>query len=120
MQLNDLIVQRIKFFRTKQKISQDTLSKRAGLELKYINKIENKKIGITIATLENIIIKGLNISYSEFFDFPKIEDADENHEQAIAKFNDEELKEMLLKFLNFSDEFEDKLKKIKQNLNTKQ
>lgn len=116
MQLSELIVERIKFFRQKQKLSQDSLSKRAELELKYINKIEKKKIGITLTTLESII-KALDVSYSEFFDFSKLEGSKETREQEIDKLTEKESKEILLQLLDSSDEFEGRVKKIKQNLN---
>ncbi|MCT2899022.1 XRE family transcriptional regulator [Lentilactobacillus buchneri] len=64
--LNKLIVQRIQELRKKQGLSQDELSIKSGLEIKYVNKIENFKIVITIVTLDKII-QALNVDYDSFF-----------------------------------------------------
>lgn len=64
--LNKLIVQRIQELRKKQGLSQDELSIKSGLEIKYVNKIENFKIVITIVTLDKII-QALDVDYDSFF-----------------------------------------------------
>lgn len=64
--LNTLIIQKIQELRKKQGLSQDQLALKAGLEIKYVNKIENSKVVITIVTLDKII-KALSTNYNDFF-----------------------------------------------------
>ena len=48
------------------------LSEKAGLGLKYINQIENKKQNLNVQTLEKII-KALDLTVEEFFNFNSLE-----------------------------------------------
>lgn len=66
--LNVLIVQRIKELRKERKLTQDELSELADLQIKYMNRIENFKTGLTVKTLDKII-KALGVDYQTFFDF---------------------------------------------------
>lgn len=56
----------IKYFRLKQKLSQEKLASLANLDRTYISGIERKTRNLTINSLENIIC-ALNISSEEFF-----------------------------------------------------
>lgn len=62
------VANRIRKIRKERKISQESLSIAAGLDSKYINKLENFHFSCTIETLEKIL-HVLDISYSEFFQF---------------------------------------------------
>lgn len=66
--LQQFVSKRIRTLRKEQKLSQEKLSEMAGLGIKYIHNIENKEYGIQIDTLEKII-KALEITPSEFFNF---------------------------------------------------
>ena len=59
---------RIKTLRKSQKLSQEALSLKAGLDPKYINKLENFRFSCKLETLERIL-NVLGLSYSEFFQF---------------------------------------------------
>lgn len=114
MQLNEFIIKRIKYLRKQQGLSQDTLSKMANLELKYVNKIENKKIGITVTTLESIIA-ALGINYIEFFNFSNLEVTERKRKLDIENLSEEKSKEMLLEILSCSDDFIGKINMIEHN-----
>lgn len=66
--LNVLIVHRIKELRKERNLTQDELSELADLQIKYMNRIENFKTGLTVKTLDKII-KALGVDYQTFFDF---------------------------------------------------
>lgn len=59
---------RIKELRAKLGISQEELGFRSGVHRTYIASLEVGKRNISIVTLEKIV-KALEISFSEFFDF---------------------------------------------------
>ena len=59
---------RIKELRNKLGISQEELAFRSGVHRTYIASLEVGKRNISIATLEKIV-KALEVSLSEFFDF---------------------------------------------------
>lgn len=90
-ELRSLISERVKYFRLKKGMSQEKLSEQAELEIKYINKLENQKYNLKIDTIEQII-KALDISYEEFFNFKFTSSSDEMDELliAIASFKKEE------------------------------
>lgn len=66
--LRNFIAKRVKYFRKELGFSQETVSEKAGLEPKYINKLENEKYNLKIDTLEQIL-DALNISLDNFFNF---------------------------------------------------
>lgn len=66
--LKEFIANRIRFLRKEQGLSQEALSELAGMEAKYINKIENMNVNIKMETLEKIM-NALSITYTNFFDF---------------------------------------------------
>lgn len=70
-QLTHFIANRIKYLRKQQKLSQEQLSLQAGLDIKYINKLENYRFNVRVDTLEKIL-DSLNITYQDFFEFEKI------------------------------------------------
>lgn len=90
-ELRKLISERVKYFRLKKKLSQEKLSEQAELEIKYINKLENQKYNLKIDTIEQII-KALDISFEEFFNFNFTSSSDELNEllEAISSFKKEE------------------------------
>lgn len=59
---------RIKELRNKLGISQEELGFRSGVHRTYIASLEVGKRNISISTLEKIV-KALEVSLSEFFDF---------------------------------------------------
>ena len=70
--LQKYISQKVKYFRTQNKMSQEELSEQAGLGLKYINQLENQNVNLTIHSLEKVIV-ALNLTPEEFFNFNSLE-----------------------------------------------
>lgn len=66
MDLNQILIVGIKQQRVTQGLSQDKLSELAGLDTKYINKLENGRFSLTIPTLSKIL-NALEIPYDIFF-----------------------------------------------------
>ena len=60
--LQRYIAQKVKYLRKKQNMSQEELSERADLGLKYINQLENEKV-----------ISALELTPEEFFNFDSLE-----------------------------------------------
>ena len=58
--------ERIKFFRNKEKVSQEELANRAGMARGFISGVETGKRNITVETLGKIL-EVLNVSYGVFF-----------------------------------------------------
>lgn len=70
--LQQYISQKVKYFRTQKKMSQEELSEQAGLGLKYINQLENQNVNLTIHSLEKVIV-ALNLTPEDFFNFDSLE-----------------------------------------------
>lgn len=70
--LQHYISQKVKYFRTQKKMSQEELSEQAGLGLKYINQLENQNVNLTIHSLEKVIV-ALNLTPEDFFNFNSLE-----------------------------------------------
>jgi len=66
MNIKEKIGSRIKELRSQQKISQEALAGKAGLDRTYINSVENGKRNISIENIEKIA-KALDITIAEFF-----------------------------------------------------
>lgn len=70
--LQRYIAQKVKYLRKKQNMSQEELSERADLGLKYINQLENQNVNLTIHSLEKVIV-ALKMTPEEFFNFDSLE-----------------------------------------------
>ncbi len=66
--IEEKVGNRIKELRNKLGISQEELGFRSGVHRTYIASLEVGKRNVSISTLEKIV-KALEISLSEFFDF---------------------------------------------------
>ena len=66
--LKGYIAERIRSLRLAHHMSQEELSERANLGIKYIHNIENQKFNFKIETLE-AVIAALEMSPEDFFDF---------------------------------------------------
>ena len=66
--IEEKVGMRIKELRSKLGISQEELGFRSGVHRTYIASLEVGKRNISIATLEKIV-KALEVSFSEFFNF---------------------------------------------------
>ena len=68
MSIENKVGRRIKELRHIMSISQEELGFRSGVHRTYIASLEVGKRNVSIATLEKIV-KALEVSLSEFFDF---------------------------------------------------
>ena len=66
MDIQHKIGSRMRYLRTKNKMSQEDLAHAAGLDRTYINSIENGRRNVSIANIERIA-NALDISLSDFF-----------------------------------------------------
>lgn len=66
--IEEKVGKRIKELRNKLGISQEELGFRSGVHRTYIASLEVGKRNISVATLEKIV-KALEVSFSEFFNF---------------------------------------------------
>ena len=85
--LQRYIAQKVKYLRKKQNMSQEELSERADLGLKYINQLENQNVKLTIHSLEKVI-SALELTPEEFFNFDSLEaSSDPNDSLSLKRVN---------------------------------
>lgn len=65
--MDNKIGEKIKYFRTKQGLSQEKLALKAGINPAFLRHLERGLKSPTMTTLDKII-EALNVSYSQFFD----------------------------------------------------
>jgi len=82
--LQQYISQKVKYFRTQKKMSQEELSEQAGLGLKYINQLENQNVNLTIHSLEKVIV-ALKMTPEEFFNFDSLESTSDKTDNLSLK-----------------------------------
>ena len=70
--LQQYISQKVKYFRTQKKMSQEELSEQAGLGLKYINQLEK-------------VIVALEMTPEEFFNFSSLESTSDKTDNLSLK-----------------------------------
>lgn len=66
--MNKIIGCRIKQLRKQLGLSQEKLARKIAMDRTYLCRVEAGKQNITISLLE-IICKGLDVSFKDFFDF---------------------------------------------------
>lgn len=91
--LQQYISQKVKYFRTKNKMSQEELSEQAGLGLKYINQLENQNVNLTIHSLEKVIV-ALNLTPEDFFNFNSLEPSTDQTDNLSLKRVNMKLKQV--------------------------
>ena len=82
--LQRYIAQKVKYLRKKQNMSQEELSERADLGLKYINQLENQNVNLTIHSLEKVI-DALEMTPEEFFNFDSLESTSDKTDNLSLK-----------------------------------
>ncbi|HFU4123206.1 TPA: helix-turn-helix domain-containing protein [Streptococcus suis] len=99
-QLQEFISNRIRYLRNEKGLSQEQLSEKAGLGVRYIHKIENKGYNVKIETLNNIIL-ALDLTFEEFFNFsfPDTSEEFNNFEKTLANLTSDKQKEVLELFI---------------------
>ena len=91
--LQHYISQKVKYFRTQNKTSQEELSEQAGLGLKYINQLENQNVNLTIHSLEKVIV-ALNLTPEDFFNFNSLETTTDQTDNLSLKRVNMKLKQL--------------------------
>lgn len=66
--LSRFVADRVKELRKHKGLTQEALSHASGLDVKYVNKLENYRHTARLETLE-LLLKSLELTYSEFFNF---------------------------------------------------
>ena len=85
--LQRFIANKVRFHRKAKDLSQEELSEKAGLGLKYINQLENLSSNLSIQNLEKVIL-ALDMTPEEFFDFRSLEGKrDSNHPFSLKRLN---------------------------------
>lgn len=82
--LQRYIAQKVKYLRKQQNMSQEELSERADLGLKYINQLENQNVNLTIHSLEKVI-DALEMTPEEFFNFDSLESTSDKTDSLSLK-----------------------------------
>lgn len=82
--LQKYIADKVRFHRQAQGLSQEKLSEKAGLGLKYINYIENREHNVRLSTLEKVI-QALEMTPEEFFNFNSLEGHHRENDQLTLK-----------------------------------
>ena len=67
MDLKGKIGQRIKGLREEKKLKQEELAWQSNIDRTYLNHVETGKRNITVASLQKIVVDGLKITLSDFF-----------------------------------------------------
>ena len=67
MDLKEKIGQRIKGLREEKSLKQEDLAWQSNLDRTYLNHVETGKRNITVASLQKIVVDGLKITLSDFF-----------------------------------------------------
>ena len=91
--LQRYIAQKVKYLRKKQNMSQEELSERADLGLKYINQLENQNVNLTIHSLEKVIV-ALNLTPEDFFNFNSLEPSTDQTDNLSLKRVNMKLKQV--------------------------
>lgn len=67
MDLKEKIGKRIKGLREEKKLKQEELAWQSNVDRTYLNHVETGKRNITVASLQKIVVDGLKITLSDFF-----------------------------------------------------
>jgi transcriptional regulator with XRE-family HTH domain len=68
MDLSEKIGKRIKALREERKLSQEELAWQSNLDRTYMNHVEKGRRNITLVSLEKIVVDGLKMTLSKFFE----------------------------------------------------
>ena len=76
MEIRGQIANRIRQLREAKELTQEELAYRSDVNRTFMNHVENQHRNISIETLSKIL-KGLEISFKEFFDDPSFDNVKE-------------------------------------------
>lgn len=75
--ITEEVGKRIKYLRQEKRLSQEKLALKAGIDRTYLAGIESGKRNATITSLAKVV-KALDITMAEFFDFEFIVDYEQH------------------------------------------
>jgi transcriptional regulator with XRE-family HTH domain len=70
---------RIKALREQKSLKQEQLAWQSNLDRTYMNHVENGKRNLTVTSLEKIVVDGLKMSLSDFFNDAIFNESDTNN-----------------------------------------
>ena len=70
---------RIKDLREQRSLKQEQLAWQSNLDRTYMNHVENGKRNLTVTSLEKIVVDGLKMSLSDFFNHAIFNESDTNN-----------------------------------------
>lgn len=98
--LNGRMATQIRLMRKKQKMTQEELADKSEIDMTYFGRIERNEVNITLKTLDKII-RGLNLSYEEFFDFIEVNNGFEPELVALMfRVNESSKRDKIIKIID--------------------
>lgn len=79
MEIQKKIAIRIRSLREERKMKQEDLAWQSNLDRTYMNHVENGRRNITVTSLEKIVINGLKMTLTDFFNHEIFNDTDTNN-----------------------------------------
>lgn len=79
MDIQKRIAARIKALREERKLTQEALAWQSNLDRTYMNHVENGRRNITVISLEKIVINGLKMTLTDFFNHEIFNATDSNN-----------------------------------------
>ena len=67
MEVQEKIATRIRYLRKEKNLTQEALAWKSEVNRTFMNHVENGRRNLSIKSLEKIVVHGLEVSLSEFF-----------------------------------------------------
>lgn len=68
MNIQEKVAARIKEIRGEKGFTQESLAWKSDVDRTFMNHVENGRRNISLISLEKIVLKGLEVSFKDFFD----------------------------------------------------
>ncbi|WP_438478337.1 helix-turn-helix domain-containing protein [Streptococcus pluranimalium] len=94
--LSQYIGYKIRYYRKQKSLTQEQLSVDAGLDPKFVNRLENNFPNVTLSSIEKLL-RTMDISYSEFFEGNNVVESEEflNFKTLLEQRSEEDRQEIL-------------------------
>jgi len=79
MEIQKKIATRIRALREEKKLKQEDLAWQSNLDRTYMNHVENGRRNISVKSLEKIVINGLKMTLTDFFNHEIFNESDTNN-----------------------------------------
>lgn len=98
--LNERIATQTRLMRKKQNLTQEELADKSEIDITYYGRVERNEVNITLKTLDKII-KGLDLSYEDFFNFIEIDNGFETDFVALMlRVNESGKRDKIVKIID--------------------